>query len=72
MVFQFVQVGDDSEAEEFLRKLGTESSVAEYVHVILGTTVMKILDELEEKLRNESRLRVSESTLKRAEKGTGR
>ena len=46
MVFQFVQVGNDKGAEEYLRKLGTESEVAEYVHVILGTTVTEILDEL--------------------------
>ena len=46
MVFQFVQIGNDSEAEAYLSYLGTESPVAEYVHVILGTTVRKILDEL--------------------------
>ena len=51
MVFQFVQVGNDKSAEEYLRKLGTESEVAEYVHVILGATVTEILDEL--KLQNE-------------------
>ena len=51
MVFQFVQVGNDKGAEEYLRKLGTESEVAEYVHVIQGATVTEILDKL--KLQNE-------------------
>ena len=46
MVFQFVQVGNDKSAEEYLRKLGTESEVAEYVHVIQGATVTEILDKL--------------------------
>ena len=50
MVFQFVQIGDDEEAEKSLRKLGNESEVAKYVHVIPGTTVTDILS----KFRTES------------------
>ena len=51
MVFQFVQIGNDEGAEEYLSYLGTKSEVAEYVHVIPGTTVTEILDKLN--LRNE-------------------
>ena len=44
-------MGNDKDAEEYLRKLGTESEVAGYVHVILGATVTGILDELDEASR---------------------
>jgi len=48
VVFQFVQVGNDTDAEEYLRKLNEESGVAQYVHVASGTAVTEILDTLGE------------------------
>lgn len=43
MVFQFVQIGNDEEGGAYLKDLGEESEVAEYVHVIPGMAVMEIL-----------------------------
>ena len=43
MVFQFARVGNDEAAAEFLRKLGEESSVKEFVDTLSGGDLMDLI-----------------------------
>ena len=44
MVFQFVRVGDDKDAEEFLRELDDDSSVKDYVDTLSGSDLMELMN----------------------------
>ena len=43
IVFQFARVGNDKEAEEFLKHLGEESSVKDYVDTLSGSDLMTVM-----------------------------
>ena len=44
VVFQFARVGDDEDAEIFLRKLHDESSVKDYVDTLSGSDLIELMD----------------------------
>lgn len=43
MVFQFARVGNDYVAAEFLRKLGEDSPVSEFVDTLSGYNLMDLI-----------------------------
>ena len=43
MVFQFARIGNDTEAEEFLRWLDETSAVSDYVDTLSGSDLMDVI-----------------------------
>ena len=47
MVFQFIRVGDDKDAEKYLKYLDEKSSVRKYVDILSGSDLIKLMTDRE-------------------------